>query len=195
MAAINQELLVKCLELTKYAIENCGAFDINVMMGDGIDAFKYNFRRPGQSKNLSPSQRKRNDLRRQEFCRKKANEVSINMKHEQDGISTLDNEIELPPKKAVKEKKTVKFKVASHMRNAGMKVLENAVYRFNPRLSRTLVYVEDESRWDLKGDFSAEHTFSLELEEDKLLEMFLEGIKDNWRSDPFPARLVETWTL
>ena len=54
------------------------------------------------------------------------------------------------------------------------------------------MYVEDESRWDLKGDFSAEHTFSLQFEEDKLFEMFLEGTKDNWRSNPFPAQLLET---
>ena len=112
------------------------------------------------------------------------------VKHENHDI--VDSAVVLTAKKAVKEKKTVKFEVASHMRDAGKKVLENTVYRFNPILSRPLVYVEDESRWDLKEDFSAEHTFSLQFEEDKLFEMFLEGIEENWRSDPIPAQLLET---
>ena len=189
MAAVNHELLVKCLELTKYVVENGIACDINVMMGEGSNAFTYNFRRTGHSKTLSPSQRKRNELRQQEFCRKKATEGCNNVKHESN-VKSVNTDADLIPKKI--EKKTVKFKVASHMCNAGKKVLENAVYRFNPKLSRTLTYVEDETKLNLKGDFSAEHTFSLKLEEYKLLEMVLEGIKENWRSDPFPARLVDT---
>ena len=109
------------------------------------------------------------------------------MKHESN-VKSVNTDADLIPKKI--EKKTVKFKVASHMCNAGKKVLENAVYRFNPKLSRILTYVEDETKLNLKGDFSAEHTFSLKLDEDKLLEMVLEGIKENWRSSAFKTGFV-----
>ena len=68
MAAINRELLVK---LTKYIVDHGVACDINVIIGEGADAFTYNFRIMGSCKKLSPSQRKRNEIRRQKFCQKK----------------------------------------------------------------------------------------------------------------------------
>ena len=68
MAVINQELLVK---LTKYVVDHGVACDINVIIGEDADAFTYDFRRIGSCKYLSPSQRKRNEIRRQKFCQKK----------------------------------------------------------------------------------------------------------------------------
>ena len=51
-------------------------------------------------------------------------------------IMTLDSAVVLTAKKAVKEKKTVKFEVASYMRDAGRKVLENTVSLFHSHLKR-----------------------------------------------------------
>ena len=192
MAANNQELMFKCLELTKYVIDNGVDFEMTVKIGDGDNAFAYNFKRGGSKSNyLSPSQRKRNEDRKQEYCRKKArlNDVDfLKSESENNSIHSTTSK-----KNDIKETKTLKFRVASHMRNAGQKVIETALARFHPMLSRNVKYVQNESKFDLKGDFSAEHTFSLEVETGNLLEKILEGIHQNWRSDPFPAELLQSW--
>ena len=123
MAANNQELMFKCLELIKYVIDNGVDFEMSVKIGDGDNAFTYNFKRGGSnSKNLSPSQRKRNEDRKQEYCKKKLRlgaEDVLKTEFENNSIHSMTDR-----KDDKKVTKTLKFRVASHMRNAGQKVIE-----------------------------------------------------------------------
>ena len=83
------------------------------------------------------------------------------------------------------------------MRVAAQKVLETAVSKLSSNLSRQLNWSKEESQWDIKdkidGEFSGTHVFEVEVDRDKLSEFILEAIKKNWKSDPFPAKLIEAW--
>ena len=70
MTAATADVLLKCLELSRYIIDKNVKFDINVKMGEGVDEFNFNFKKEG-TKYLSPSKMKRNSERRNEYLQKK----------------------------------------------------------------------------------------------------------------------------
>ena len=80
------------------------------------------------------------------------------------------------------------------MRAAAQKVMETSVSRISPSLSEKMNWFKEESKWDLNGDFSGEHVFGIQIDNDKIADIILEGIKKNWKSDPFPARLLDAWS-
>ena len=195
MAAENSELLLKCLEFTKYIVDRNMMCSINIKMGEVKNEFNYNFSNGARTK-LSPSQEKRNILRRQEFINRKVKEELTEEANVSDAtVEEKYNEKE--EQNAKKKKKLLKFKVAAHMRVAAQKVLETAVSKLSSNLSRQLNWSKEESQWDIKdkidGEFSGTHVFEVEVDRDKLPEFILEAIKKNWKSDPFPAKLIEAW--
>ena len=93
-----------------------------------------------------------------------------------------------------KKKKLLKFKVAALMRVAAQKVLEAAASKLSWNLSKQLTWSEEESNWDIEDKIGGEFSDScVEVDRDKLSEFILEAIRKNWKSDPFPAKLIEAW--
>ena len=92
--------------------------------------------------------------------------------------------------------KVLKFRVAAHMRSAAEKVLETVVSKVNWKRSKKVRKLKDESKWDLDekvdGEFSSVLTFGIELEFDDPTKVILDFIRNNWKSNPFPAKLVQT---
>ena len=66
----NSEMLVKCLDLTKHIVDKIMVCHINIKFGEGKDEFAYNFNNVC-AKRMSPSQEKRNFLRKEEHIKKK----------------------------------------------------------------------------------------------------------------------------
>ena len=79
------------------------------------------------------------------------------------------------------------------MRVVAQKVIETAV----SKLSKHLNWSKEESKWDIEDkiydEFSGTHVFGIEVDRDNLTEFILEAIRKNWKSDPFPAKLIEVW--
>jgi hypothetical protein len=48
MAFENSELLLKCLELTKYIVDRNMTFNMNIEMGEGKDGFIHDFNNDGK---------------------------------------------------------------------------------------------------------------------------------------------------
>ena len=148
---------------------------------------------------MSPSQEKSNFLRKEEHIKKKDKHsriikkefevAKVGKKFDDEGINDIQNG---PLEKKVK---VLKFRVAAHMRSAAEKVLETVVSKVNWKLSKKVKWFKDESKWDLDekvdGEFSSVHTFGIELEVDDPTEVILEFIRNNWKSYPFPAKLVQ----
>ena len=77
-------------------------------------------------------------------------------------------------------------------RIAAQKVLETAISRVNPRLSRGVKYIENESKWDIGvgGRFAHELMFEIVMDTDGIMETIVDGIQKNWRYDPLLAELI-----
>ena len=195
MAAGNNEMLLKCLELTRHIVDMGVDFAINVKFGEGRTEFCYNFEKgSAPAKNVSPSKQKRNLERKNNFFSKKL-KTENEEEHIEEPMTSESPVLDVKKNDAhSKRKRIAKFKVAANMRIAAQKVLEAALSRVSPLLSKNVNYVKEESKWDLIGcDYSGEHTFTLLIDEEGLVESIMDGIKGNWRSDPLPAELVQAW--
>ena len=205
MAAEKSELLLKCLELTKHIVDRNMTCVINIKMGEGKDDFNYNFNNGLILKKISPSQEKRNFLRKQEHIKNKVKiEKELDEKEKNFGKAVTEKrkeeiEINVNGKEGTEKKKskTLKFRVAAHMRVAAEQVLETGVSRFSRGLSRKIEWFKEESKFDLEekvnGEFSGVHTFGIKISDEDPLEIILENIKKNWKRDPFPAELIQAW--
>ena len=189
MTAAATDLVLKCLELTRYAIGKNVNFDFNVKIGEGTGEINFNFKKEGTMKHQSPSQTKRNFDRRNDYVQKKIKSERGFKEYSTQNAPVDDN----PDKKVTK--KTAKFKVAANMRTAAQKVLETAIARVNPQLSRCVKYLENESKWDIGGGglFAHELMFEVLMVTDGLLETIVDGIQKNWRHDPLSAELMQAW--
>ena len=186
MLPTENEILLKCLELTRYMADKNVDFFIDIKVGEGKDEFVFNVEKATTMKKMSPSKLKRNVERKNDFNNKK-------LKMEESVGEYASSDMTKP---VVKTKKTARFKVAANMRIAAQKVLETALSRVNPSYAKLVNYLKDESKWDLVGgDYSGEHLFDIELDEDGMMEAILDGIKRNWRSDPLPAELINAWII
>jgi hypothetical protein len=196
MASENTELLLKCLELTKHIVDKNMFCCINVKMGEGKDEFVYNFNN-GLTKRLSPSQEKRNFLRKQEYLKNKVKDEFEEQVNDSEGKIMIKQINDIEKSEKGKKSKVIKFKVAAHMRVAAQKVLETAVSKLSWTLSKKINWFKEESKWDLEekvdGEFSGFHTFGIEIDNDDPTEIILEHIKKNWKQEPFPAKLIQAW--
>ena len=195
MTAATADLLLKCLELTRYVIDKNVDFGINVRIGEGVNEFNFNFKKEGTMKHLSPSQTKRNFERRNEYVKKFKSETGSKDDKTISKDDKTESEANVNTDKRVESMKTAKFKVAANMRTAAQKVLETAISRVNPRLSRNVKYIENESNWDIGGGgrFAHELMFEITMDTDGLMETIVDGIQKNWRHDPLPAELMQAW--
>ena len=80
------------------------------------------------------------------------------------------------------------------MRCAAEKVLEKVVSKVNWNLSKNIEWFKGKSEWDLVWEYSGSHIFGLKIMESDSEEVIMDYVKKNWKSDPFPARLIKTWT-
>ena len=153
-----------------------------------MNEFNFNFKKEG-TKHLSPSQMKRNFDRRNEYVKKKFKSEMGSIDDKNVSVANVETD------KRVESKKTAKFKIAANMRTAAQKVLETAISRVNPRLSRSVKYLENESKWDIGGGgrFAHELMFEIAMDTDGLVETIVDGIQKNWRNDPLPAELMQAW--
>ena len=125
MAAENAELLLKCLELTKHIVDRNMMCFIDIKMGEGKSDFKFTFNN-GLKKRLSPSQEKRNILRKQEYMKKKVKDEFEEQINESE-VKVVNN-IEKVDTTVRNKKKVLKFEVAAHMRVAAEKVPIKSLY-------------------------------------------------------------------
>ena len=198
MAAENSDLLLKCLELTKHIVDRNMTCVINIKMGEGKSDFNYNFNNGLVLKKTSPSQEKRNFLRKQEHMKNKVKmEKELDEKEKLFGKGEIENNVNEKEGTEKKKFKTLKFKVAAHMRVAAEKVLETGVSKVSRALSQKIEWSKEESKFDLdekvNGEFSGVHIFAIKISDEDPLEIILESVKKNWKRDPFPAELIQAW--
>ena len=202
MSTENSEILLKCLELTKHIVDrNMGCF-INIKLGEGKSEFSYNFNNVLKKK-ISPSQEKRNNLRKQEYIKNKevkTEDFDEKVKDDETFVTkedVIEKNVNEEERAESKKPKVLKFKVAAHMRVAAETVLEKVVSNFSRKLSRKIDWFREESKWDLEekvdGEFSGIHIYGIKISDDDPLEIILENIKKNWKNDPFPAKLIHAW--
>jgi hypothetical protein len=111
-----------------------------------------------------------------------AKEVDVNAKNK---LKESKNKAVEKGESNENKSKIIKFKVAGNMRCAAEKVLEKVVSKVNWNLSKNIEWFKGKSEWDLVWEYSGSHIFE---------EVIMDYVKKNWKSDPFPASLIKTWT-